>query len=1103
MTCLVRMRAIPRFTLLPLMLLMLSVSVASGQVADIKADADAEASTPAANDAWTDAATSQNKGDFAKAAGGWASFAKNFAGDPLVPKAKHYLGVCLLQIGEYTKASVVLAALTKSDPEHDQIEESYINLGWSYYMPGAQGDAGRLKAAADVFSSYVRKFPDGKLADQALFYQGESYYQAGEIEKAVEVFQQMVEEHGDSSLRAEGLYALATSRQEIGQRVLAIKNLKTFLKKYEDHALVSDVSFRLAHTLQQDKELELAAKYYARAAADKEFDAADQAAYQNAYCLSGLKRYKEAAAEYVYLVEEHPESPLAHQATLDAGRSYYRAKRTNEAARWLRMVVDSDEITRIEAAHWLNRIYLQQEDLELATRVARAGVDWSATNIAKAKAQAADPEGKVNFPYLSELKLDYAQTISKVAGQYDVAMDAFAQVYTEFPKSPAAPIAIFKAAQFANANGNHEQSIDLANQFLQRYPDHELADKVTKLKATCTLLVDKPGVAENAARELIAANADEQSPELRIKLAQVLYSKKKYQEAIDAVGDVDAIESATERSRIQHLIGDCNLKLKKYDEAIAALSGSIASDREGRHVPQVWHRLGRAFVGSGDLSNAKRAYKRLLSDHPTHPRCQSALFELAEVELAGKENDGAITHYKELLNKFPQTRLKAAALLGKGTAEMDSAEFKTAVATFSSLLNLDIAPEIATRARFLRGVCRQKVGDHAASIEDIDAFLATNPAPDQRSDAQLTWAVCQIELGNWQEAEQTLNQIEVDNPSYPRADQSTYYAGWAAQSRGEHEAALKYFTKVTDEYPDSNLVAESSFHIGDIAYSKRSFDEALGRFQTAYDKSTDDSVREKSGYKLGWTNYHLGNFERARASFAVQVADFPNGEFASDGRFMMAECLVKTDGLREAVEAYELLRDDESIGDDAMELVCLHAGQSYNRLKEYKAALGWLKIFSTKFPDSDRVATAAYEAGLAYRALGEYDLAIKSLGTAARKDKTEVGARARFYLGSVFASKKELGRAMREYQSLMYGYGGEKASPAVKKWQSRAGLEAGKSASLLAESPTRDDREQWLARAQKFYRFVVDRHGESEAAGEAGSQLDRIASMADPGTTLR
>jgi len=92
---------------------------------------------------------------------------------------------------------------------------------------------------------------------------------------------------------------------------------------------------------------------------------------------------------------------------------------------------------------------------------------------------------------------------------------------------------------------------------------------------------------------------------------------------------------------------------------------------------------------------------------------------------------------------------------------------------------------------------------------------------------------------------------------------------------------------------------------------------------------------------------------------------------------------------------------------------------------------------------------------------------------------------------------------MREYQSLMYGYGGEDASPAVRKWQAKAGLEAGKSASLLAESPTRDDRELWLARSRKFFRYVVDRHSGSDSAIDAVTRLDRIASMMDSSTTLR
>ena len=1091
MTFLIRLR-----TMLGLILLISSVlqSPGTAQVANVQADAEAEAASPAANDAYADAANSQNQGDFAKAAMQWETFVNGFGDDPLIPVAKHYRAVCLIQSGQYSDAIKVLEALLKSKIVFDQVEESYINLGWAHYMVGAQGNPSALNLAAGTLAKYVREFPQGKLVDQALFYQAESLYQAGEVDQAVTLFDQLVTEHPKSPLRAEALYALATSRQELGQRISAIKNLEKFIEKYSDHTLIGDVHFRLAHAYQQDNELATAAEYYGKASESETFESADQAIYQKAYCLASLQRFEESAAEYVHLVEDFADSPLAHQATLEAGRCYYRCDRLEDASRWLRLVIESNQITRIEAAHWLNRIYLQQEDLELATRVARAAIDWSATS--EARRIAMNPKtGKPEFPFLDELKLDYAQTLGKISGQYDAALDAFSEVYDDKSDSRLAPQALFQAAQLANANGKHEKSIELTGEFMRRFKDHELARKVTKLKANGALLVEEPQVAENAARELIAANVDKESPEIRVKLAQVLYSNKKYAEAIKAVGNINDIKNAEDRAKVWHLVGDSHLKLQQYSQAISALASSLKSDSDGNHVPQVLHRLARACGGDQQHKHARKTYEILLRDFPTHPRCEAALFELAEIELADQDHVQAVAHYVQLLKNYPDSNWMSDAILGKGMAQMGQSQFASAISSFTTLLDLGPEERIAGRAKFLRGVCRQKVGNHRASIADIEEFLESNPSLDQRSDAQLTWSVCQIELGKWEAAEETLNKIIEENPSYPRADQVVYYAGWSALSRDDLPLALEYFSQVVSEYPGSRLAAESHFHLGDYAYGEAQFDQSLRHFQEAYDLTEDDGVKEKSAYKLGWSHYHLGQYEPARANFSLQISDYPDGDFAPDGKFMMAECFVKLGSYEDAIKIYQQLKDHDGLKDDALELVHLHAGQTLNRMQKHEQALSWLVPFTKKFPESSRIATAEYEAGLAHRSLGQLKAAIDSLGSSARNDSDEIGARARYYLGNLFAANKQLGRAMREYQALMYGYGGESASEAVKKWQSKAGLEAGKSASLLAASPARRNKDIWLTRANKFFRFVLDRHPESESAMEAREQLQRLAEL--------
>src|SRR5258707_617011 len=62
-------------------------------------------SSEEARKSFADAATLQNNNAYDVAVEEWEKFLKNYAKDPLAPKAQHYLGVCQLQLKQYDKAA--------------------------------------------------------------------------------------------------------------------------------------------------------------------------------------------------------------------------------------------------------------------------------------------------------------------------------------------------------------------------------------------------------------------------------------------------------------------------------------------------------------------------------------------------------------------------------------------------------------------------------------------------------------------------------------------------------------------------------------------------------------------------------------------------------------------------------------------------------------------------------------------------------------------------------------------------------------------------------------------------------------------------------------
>ena len=98
-----------------------------------------------------------------------------------------------------------------------------------------------------------------------------------------------------------------------------------------------------------------------------------------------------------------------------------------------------------------------------------------------------------------------------------------------------------------------------------------------------------------------------------------------------------------------------------------------------------------------------------------------------------------------------------------------------------------------------------------------------------------------------------------------------------------------------------------------------------------------------------------------------------------------------------------------------------------------------------------------------------------------------------FELARLFEQQDQRGRAIREMQTLMYGYGGRSAPEEIKALQAQAAIVAGECATAMAEQSGRGSRSRNIAQAQKMYRYVVTSHGESKWAAEANRQLERMA----------
>src|SRR5688500_5414141 len=156
-------RTIPTVLLAGLVLFLIGLASLAAQAQESPAEA---------KQLFAQAANLQNNGAFDVAAEDYQKFLSDFPQDPLAAKARHYLGVCQLQLKQHDKAAASFAEVIAKHPKFELIEDAYLNLGASQFALAAAGDKEMHANAAATFAKLAELFPKSKHLGEALYFQG-------------------------------------------------------------------------------------------------------------------------------------------------------------------------------------------------------------------------------------------------------------------------------------------------------------------------------------------------------------------------------------------------------------------------------------------------------------------------------------------------------------------------------------------------------------------------------------------------------------------------------------------------------------------------------------------------------------------------------------------------------------------------------------------------------------------------------------------------------------------------------------------------------------------------------------------------------------------
>lgn len=848
----------------------------------------------------------------------------------------------------------------------------------------ARGLATAQDASADSPSS-SRRIPEALRFAHGLFSQRK-------FDLAAEEYQRFLDDDPEPADGDDARFGLAAARLFQGRYKDSRAAFQEFIRLAPNHPRARTAWYRLGELSYMLGDLPGAREALERFTADPDPHANLETAWTYLGDVRlGLDDPGAAREAYETSLKRFPKGRLADRARYGLGRSLAAIGETDAALDALEDLVDQG------AADWLDKALLQIGKIELAAgrfdeaekalaRLAKAAPQSAlATEAQLRRAEAlmrlnrpddaaallrplaADPsralstEAALNLAVI-DLRRDRAEEALKTLDETleregesplvpallyrsaealraldrdDEARARFLKVAEADPADPWADDAWREAARLALEAGDNAEAVKLAAAFPEKFPGSPLGPEIRLIQARAAMALGEPKTAIDALESLVGAEAERggappSAPadlldKARYELALAHRAAGQGERADALLAGLAQTPGKATAADASFLLGQDHLEAGRFQEALDDLKRYLEAAPDGRVADHALAHETAAYIGLGNREEAAKALGQLAERFPQSSALPPARLRLAEAFAEADELDKAIDQFRALID---------------ATASPSPQDLKE-------------------RAEFGLARALVKAGDPAAAAPVFDAIIARAKDNAEASALALERAQAFEAAGEVEEAAAMYERVQTQ---YPKEAPALL----AAMARVDLFAAA--------EPPNPAAAAE-------VLGKLLSADETRGRLE-ALGWSVDALLAE-----WGWTLADAGKPDEADKAFQELLEAFPNGQYAADARFNLAESANQRLDFDEVVKLLSPLVEPGNQGappvpDRLLPDVLYRLGRTQIELADWSAASKTLDRLIGEFPEAAHLREAQFlraEAALRLDQFAEAEAALDAL----------------------------------------------------------------------------------------------------------------------------
>ena len=590
---------------------------------------------------------------------------------PLKQRGKLFslLGEAYFANGEYTRAMQAFEEAEKTTDVDPTIKiQASFQKAWLIYRNQA------YKQSQPLFEEIYRRYPDSKVAAEALFWSADSYYSFEDYGPAGAQFDEFIKRYPENSLVGAARYSLGWSHFKMGEFEKSVQPFEDFLANYQPPPIALfpydiDTHLRLGDAFYALREYDKAIENYEKAiGADP---GGDYAIFQIANCYYRSDRTYEAVTNFRKMVRIYPYSKLREQSQYNIGYVYFLMGNYDQAITEFKTV-----IAKYKNTNW-----------------------------------AARAQYNIGDAFYN-------------AGKYAEAQAAYKKVLDGHPKSDYILEAV-NGIQYAQlASGGNDTSSELFEEFIYSNPSTKVADRLRYRQAE-TLM--QSGDYEAAIKSFIEyiriSNNKKLIPEARYNLAEVYRLNDQEDKAIEELDKFLADYPDIERTPVVlSLLGRIFLEKSDFDRALEYFTE--LDTRFISYKGEALIGLGTTYIGKAELVKAREKFEMGIRLFPNNDAMKLGV---AKVNYEEERDDFALPQL-EALAKSNTGAEGAEAQFLIGRIFQDKQQFNEALAAFSKVKILYEAYEMWVSYSLLESAnCYKRLGNPVEAQKTIAILLDKYP----------------------------------------------------------------------------------------------------------------------------------------------------------------------------------------------------------------------------------------------------------------------------------------------------------------------------------------------------------------------------------------